>query len=206
MRQLNGVYTQRFNRKHQRVGHVFQGRFKAILVEKESYLLELARYIVLNPVRAGMVGSAEHWRWSSYRLTAGLDAAPAWFDPFWLLGQFSATRATAVRRYVEFVANGVQQPSPWQYLKQQVFLGSEEFVASSLSKVSSCELAEVPRIQRRAKPKTLGEYSAGACDRNQAMCEAYQSGGYTLKEIGDYFGVHYSTVSVIVKKYSKPKT
>jgi putative transposase len=58
MRQLNGVYTQTYNRSHCRVGHVFQGRYKAILVEKESYLLELARCIVLNPVRAGMVRTA----------------------------------------------------------------------------------------------------------------------------------------------------
>jgi putative transposase len=69
MRQLNGVYTQRFNRQHQRVGHVFQGRYKAIIVEKETYLLELARYIVLNPVRARMVYSARDWPWSSYRAT-----------------------------------------------------------------------------------------------------------------------------------------
>jgi len=71
MRQLNGVFTQSFNRKHKRVGHVFQGRYKAIIVQKESYLLELARYIVLNPVRAGMVRSAKDWPWSSYRKTAG---------------------------------------------------------------------------------------------------------------------------------------
>jgi len=63
MRYLNGVYTQRFNRKHSRVGHVFQGRYKAILVEKDAYLQELSRYIILNPVRAGMVESAEQWEW-----------------------------------------------------------------------------------------------------------------------------------------------
>ena len=71
MRQLNGVFTQRSNHRHHRVGHVFQGRYKAILVQKESYLLELARYVVLNPVRAGMVRSAKDWPWSNYRSTAG---------------------------------------------------------------------------------------------------------------------------------------
>src|SRR3972149_660628 len=71
MKLLNGTYTQYFNRQHRRVGHVFQGRFKAILIQKESYLLELARYIVLNPVRAQMVRSAKEWRWSSYRATGG---------------------------------------------------------------------------------------------------------------------------------------
>jgi putative transposase len=67
MRQLNGVYTQRFNRRHRRVGHLFQGRYKAILVEKEGYLLELARYMVLNPVRAKRVKTPEGYPWSSYR-------------------------------------------------------------------------------------------------------------------------------------------
>jgi len=77
MRYLNGIYTQRFNRKHLRV---YQGRFKAILIERDSYLLELARYIVLNSVLAGMVESAEQWNWSSYRVTAGLESSPDWFD------------------------------------------------------------------------------------------------------------------------------
>ena len=65
MRHLNGVYTQRFNRRHKRAGHVFQGRYKAVLVQKDNYLLELSRYIVLNPVRAQMVRGAKDWPWSS---------------------------------------------------------------------------------------------------------------------------------------------
>ena len=73
MRQHNGVYTQRFNRSHGRVGHVFQGRYKAILVERDSYLLELARYVVLNPLRARMVKGLEAWPWSSYLASCGLD-------------------------------------------------------------------------------------------------------------------------------------
>ncbi len=80
MRQLNGVYTQSFNRRHRRVGHVFQGRYKAILVEKDSYLLELARYVVLNPVRAGMVRDAEDWPWSSHPAMLGRIATPSWLE------------------------------------------------------------------------------------------------------------------------------
>ena len=72
MRQLNGVYTQKYNWRHQKVGHVFQGRYKAVVIEKESHLLEASRYVVLNPVRAGMVKQARQWRWSSYRATGGL--------------------------------------------------------------------------------------------------------------------------------------
>jgi putative transposase len=93
MRQLNGVYTQRFNRRHGRVGHVFQGRYKAIIVQKESYLLELARYVVLNPVRAGMVRTPDQWPWSSYRATARLCVAPPWLTIDWLLYIFSGQRS-----------------------------------------------------------------------------------------------------------------
>lgn len=76
MRQLNGVYAQRYNRRHNRVGHLFQGRYKSALVDKEEYLLELSRYIVSNPVRAGMVEEPGLWRWSSYRATAGYEDPP----------------------------------------------------------------------------------------------------------------------------------
>lgn len=92
MRQLNGVYTQCFNKAHARVGHVFQGRYKAILVEKETYLLELARYIVLNPVRAGMVSSPSEWPWSSYRATAGEIPPLDYLSTDWLLSVLTENR------------------------------------------------------------------------------------------------------------------
>jgi len=85
MRQLNGIYTQAFNRRHIRVGHVLQGRFKAILVDKDSYLLELCRYIVLNPVRANMVKLPKSYPWSSYRVTAGLSRPVEFLNRDWLL-------------------------------------------------------------------------------------------------------------------------
>jgi putative transposase len=85
MRQLNGVYTQRFNRRHGLAGHLFQGRFKAILVERDAYLLELARYVVLNPVRAGMVSEVSAWQWSSYRAMVGLASSPPWLETDWVL-------------------------------------------------------------------------------------------------------------------------
>ena len=157
MRYLNGVYTQRFNMKHHRVGHVFQGRFKAILVEKEAYLLEFARYIVLNPVRAKMVESAEYWPWSSYLVTIGLKTCPSWFDRNWLLRQFSDSNEAAVQLYLEFVENGMQQTSPWKQLKQQIFLGSDTFVEQAKTKVVKRESSEVPKIQRRGKPEALEE-------------------------------------------------
>jgi putative transposase len=101
MRQLNGVYTQIFNRANNRVGHVFQGRYKAILVEKQSYLLELSRYIVLNPVRAEMVRSAKDWRWSSYRAMAGQAKAEACLDVEWLLASFGGVKSNAIKKLLK---------------------------------------------------------------------------------------------------------
>ena len=106
MRQLNGVYTQRFNRRHGRVGHVFQGRFKAIVVDRDSYLLELCRYVVLNPIRAGMVKHIEQYPWSSYPATMGMTDCPSWLDTDWMLGQFGEASRRAQRHYADFVAEG----------------------------------------------------------------------------------------------------
>ena len=93
MRQLNGIYTQRFNRRHGRSGHLFQGRFKGILVERDSHLLELARYVVLNPVRAGPVRAAKDWPWSSYEATAGIGREPEWLETAATLEHFGRSRA-----------------------------------------------------------------------------------------------------------------
>nr|VFK48404.1 MAG: REP element-mobilizing transposase RayT [Candidatus Kentron sp. TC] len=206
MRYLNGIYTQRFNRRHGRVGHVYQGRYKAILVEKEIYLLELARYIVLNPVRAGMVDGAEHWIWSSYRATAGLADCPSWFDQGWLLSGFGEHESDAVPRYLRFVTDGMRQPSPWNLLKHQIYLGGKEFIERTRRVVKDRDLSEIPKGQRRDEPMMLKEYTKMAETRNEAIILAYRSGGYTLKQIGNYFGLHYSTVSRIIYRDAKVKT
>ncbi len=206
MRQLNGVYTQTFNRSHGRAGHVFQGRYKAILVEKESYLLELARYIVLNPVRAGLARTARDWPWSSYRATVGHGEGPDCLNVEWLLATFGKRRSVAIERYKKFVSEGSGLPSPWTLIRNQVYLGDEQFVEKMQSLIDGDkELSEVPSSQRRPVPKALGCYEASCRDRNLAICGAYRSGGYTLKEIGDHFGLHYSSVSGIIKNH-KSKT
>ena len=125
MRQLNGVYTQMSNRRHGRVGHLFQGRYKAILVDADSYLRELTRYVVLNPVRAGMVAEPAAWPWSSYRATVGIDALPPWLVVDGLLAQFGTQRAQAVQRYTAFVAEGIGGESIWRHLNRQVVATEE---------------------------------------------------------------------------------
>lgn len=202
MRYLNGVYTQRFNRAHSHVGHLFQGRFKAILVEKESYLPELARYIVLNPVRAGMVEDAGEWRWSSYLMMTGRYPPPEWFDREWLLGLFGEEPQAALHQYMQFVAEGVAQPSPWSRLKKQIYLGSDRFISRTESELSAAQggRSEIPQAQQRPIPRSLDHYSAISNSRDEAIIAAYHSGGYTLKEIGDHFSLHYSTVSRVVHR------
>lgn len=199
MRHFNGVYTQRFNRRHGRVGHVFQGRYKAILVQKDSYLLELARYIVLNPLRAHMVRSAKDWPWSSYRATAGLTEAPDWLETDWILSTFGQRKSQALKRYLAFVAEGKNQPSPWGQLKNQIYLGSDAFVDKMQSRLApDKDLSEIPAAQRRPVAKPLDHYARKSRDRNEAIRRAYESGGYGLKAIGKHFGLHYSRVSRIV--------
>ena len=205
MRQLNGVYTQSVNRAHHRVGHVFQGRYKAILVEKDAYLLELSRYVVLNPVRAGMVKRPEQWAWSSYRAMLGQADRPAWLHTDWILGQFATRRSRAVEKYVDFVRAGVGLPSIWDSLRNQIYLGGEEFVQRLQRKApKAADLGEIPRMQRRPRAKPLGAYAKAASeDRDRAIAMAYASGDYTMKQIAEHFGVHYSTVSRSVAKWEK---
>ncbi|MFZ6768241.1 transposase [Undibacterium sp. Di26W] len=113
MRQLNGLYTQRFNRRHKQVGHLFQGRYKAILIQKEAHLLELTRYIILNPVRAGMVSLPEQWHWSSYDFCVRDQHAPPWLDTDWLLGQFGVKRKQARRKPEEAGVRGSWGRGSW---------------------------------------------------------------------------------------------
>jgi putative transposase len=128
MRQLNGLYTQKFNWRHHGTGHVFQGRYKAILVDKESYLLELCRYIALNPVRAKIREKPEDWPWSSYRPTAGLSSPPSFLITDWILGQFGKRKKQAQSWYRTFVLEGISRESPWAEVKWQIFLGDTRFM------------------------------------------------------------------------------
>ncbi|MES1938200.1 REP-associated tyrosine transposase [Salinisphaera hydrothermalis] len=203
MRQLNGVYTQYSNRCHRRVGHLFQGRYKAILVQKESYLLEVARYIVLNPVRAGMVRSAGDWPWSSYRATGGREAIPEWLTTDWVLSAFGTHKREAQLAYRRFVSEGRGLPAPWDAVANQVFLGDDAFVDDMRARIEHANprLDEVPRAQRAGRARPIGDYEKEAGSRDAAIVAAYASGGYTMQELGAYFGLHYSRISRIIKRF-----
>ena len=203
MRQLNGVYTQKHNWLHQKSGHVFQGRFKAIVVEKESYLLELCRYVVLNPVRAGKTETPEQWRWSSYRFTAGMKTPPDYLTTDWILGLFHPKKREAQKLYRKFVRAGIGLQSPWEELRGQILLGEEGFVDAHKDLLYDKKtVKEVPRTQRyvnRPALSVLLTKSATKSQRDQAIHRAYIQHGYTMKAIADHLGIHYTKVRKVIE-------
>lgn len=209
MRHLNGVYTQWYNRRHGLVGHLFQGRFKAILVEKDSYLLQLCRYIVQNPVAAHLVNSAEEWPWSSYRATAGIDPAPSVLSTDWILQQFAEKRGEAQAGYRRFVNEGLNEVSPWSSLAGRVFLGRDNFVQQMQARLDDVkEMREVPKLERFASRPSLDSLLADAQlashqEKSKRIYEAYRDYGYTQKDIADFLGIHYTTVSRRIKKVER---
>jgi REP element-mobilizing transposase RayT len=208
MQLLNGVYTQWFNRQHGRVGHLLQGRFKAILVEKESHLLELARYIVLNPVRAKVVRSVRDWPWSSYRATSGQTDVPQFLVVDWVLSQFDPDPARAVRAYRRFVRQG-KGIDVWEELRAGVFLGTDTFVKKMKPLLKEKRVdPEIRQQERFAARPSLEELFAGVPDkatRNERIHQAVRVYHYTLREVGDFLGLYFSTISVIAKRVGETK-
>jgi len=204
MQLLNGTFTQGFNRRHGRVGHVLQGRFKGILVEKESHLLELARYVVLNPIRAGVVKHPRQYPWSSYRATAG-DEVPAPFVTVeWILSQFDASLKRARSAYRRFVMEGLGV-TVWEDVKGGILLGTEEFMTRMGPMLRETEPDfEIRRRERFADQRSLDDiFSEVGADRrlrNLRIHEAAIEHGYTLTEISKYLRLHPSTLSRIVKR------
>ena len=214
MRRLNGVYTQAFNRRHRRAGHVLQGRFKSILVNKENYLLELCRYIVLNPLRARLVAKADEWPWSSYLATAGRRGAPDWLAVAEVLRLFDRREPQARQAYRQFVREGIGQPSPWSQVRGQIFLGDEEFLERVERLLRGQRLANVPKAQAQPTRPTptevlarvAGVYRVRQRDLlSRSHAEAYRCAAWLLRRaaneplrrVAQRFGVSASRISHI---------
>jgi putative transposase len=170
MRHINGVYTQSFNRRHGKVGHLFQGRFKAILVDREAYLLEVCRYVELNPVRAHMVAAPGEWPWSSYLAHVDETMPPSWLDTAglhgYLLGREAKTaadRRRAAARYASLVAAGRNDALWDEALRQQIFLGDDDFVARMLAQAEPArsQAVDVPRTQRTNSGASSAAWTSG---------------------------------------------
>jgi len=204
MRQLNGVYTQRFNMRHGRVGHLFQGRFKAVLVQKDSHLLEACRYVVLNPVRAKRVQRPEQWAWSSYGATAGWRKPPACLVTDWVLSQFGSERKKAEAAYRKFVRDGIGAESIWKDVRAQSVLGEGDFIDSLINYVKGLkEIPEIPKSQRfmnRPDLRDVLRENVLRDKRNERIVEAVQEYGYTQREVADHLGMHFTSVSRILRE------
>lgn len=209
MRQLNGVYTQLYNKRHHRVGHIFQGRYKAILIQKESHLLEVSRYVELNPVRAKAVKRPEEWLWSSYRGTSGMEKPHACLTPDWILGQFSKKREQAEKKYRDFVEAGIGEDTIWKKVKGGSILGEDEFVDELEGYLKGQkDVSEIPKSQRYINRPTLKEiFTEGVTKKKQRrdgkIREAVKKHGYSQKEIADHLGMHYSSISRLANEDGK---
>lgn len=204
MRQLNGVYTQLFNKLHSRAGHLFQGRYKAILITKDSHLLEVCRYVVLNPVGAKMVETPNAWKWSSYRATAGREAAHSCLTTDWVLGQFGGKRGAAEKDYQQFVQRGIGRQTIWTEVRGQAIMGEEEFAGKMVDHLRKHkEVPEIPRSQRYANRPALDKiFSARVLKdrqkRDRKIAEAVERYGYTQRSIAKHLDMHYSYVSQLL--------
>jgi putative transposase len=206
MRQLNGVYTQAFNKRHNRVGHLFQGRYKAILIQKDSHLLEACRYVVLNPVRAKAVKKPNQWKWSSYQATAGIGKPHPCLTTEWILNQFGSTRRIAENAYRKFVEDGIKQESIWETVRAQSILGEEEFTATLTDYLrGKKDIAELPKSQRYIDRPSLEKIFSKSIlkdisKRNKKISEAVQRHGYRQREVADYLEMHFTSISRILRE------
>lgn len=213
MRQINGVYTQTFNRRHNKVGHLFQGRFKAILVDREAYLLEVCRYVELNPVRAQIVKKPQAWPWSSYRAHVSLEEAPVWLDTDglhgYLLGRAvrtAADRRRAARRYADLGASAPDVRLWDTALRQQIYLGDEDFVErmQALAEPQSTADRDIPKAQRR-KARSLAQWLGSSETREEALYRAHTEGALSMSAIARELGLSVSRVSRLIARAEQAK-
>lgn len=195
MGDLNSMYAQSFNRRHDRCGHLFQGRYRAILVQRPSYVLEVIRYIVNNPVRSGQCDKAEAWKWSSHRAMIGAAAPLPSHDVSGALAYFREPGHRPMPAYRQFVAADTTK-SLDELDRHPLVLGTETFAEGALDRVD-CQDAEVSRRQRVRR--SLLAYERDAQTRDEAIRSARASGTYSLAAIGRHFGLHYSTISHICR-------
>jgi putative transposase len=197
MRHINGIVTQSHNRRHGKVGHLFQGRFKAIVVDQDNYLLEVCRYVDLNPVRAGLVGSPGEWAWSSYRSHAGITPPPPWLDTAGLHARLlqqpissAADSRRAQRLYVQTVS-AARDVRLWdEALSQQVYLGDDAFVQRMQGVVAHTKSSQ-PAM-------TLLDWMQACDTREEAMRGAHVHSGMTMTAIAHEVGLTVARVSQLI--------
>jgi len=215
MQSLLYRFTRYYNKRHRKIGHLFQGRYRAILCEKESYLLELIRYLHLNPVRAKLVRDPKQYRWSSHgNYLTGEDGGGIALEE--VLSSWSKRRAEAVRRYRDFVLEGLGEGHRQDYyeVKEQRYLGDQEFIervereeevaeAPTAVKITVAEVMEGVCRQWKKEPGDIigkGRGREGSRLRAVAAYVGREVGGLRLKEMGRYLGRDIATLSLSLRR------
>src|SRR6266511_787002 len=196
MRQVNGIYAQRFNRRHDRCGHVFQGRFGATLVETDRHMFELIRYVARNPVRAGLVRAAEDWKWGGHAEVLGL-ATPTLVSVPLLLARFGDGPAETLASYRRFINQEGTRPFGSH---AEPIVGGPRFVDEHLPVDRTS--AEMARSSWQANRPSLAVLLQ-AEDRDAAITRAYRDHGYRMKEIAEVLGCHYATISRRIRRFEE---
>jgi putative transposase len=213
MRQINGVYTQSFNRRHGKTGHLFQGRFKAILVDRDSYLLAVCRYVEMNPVAAQLVETPQAWRWSSYRAHVGLESTPDWLDTEGLHGYVlghsvrgAVDRKRAAKVYSELVLS-TPTTGLWKgALRQQIYLGDNRFVErmQALFMPMNGGDPDIPKVQR-SKIQSLAQWIASCATREEALYRAHTESALSMSAMARELGLSVSRVSRLIASFDQAK-
>ena len=197
MKYLLGVYTLRFNRLHKRVGHLFQGRYKAYLVEKDAYLLELSRYIHLNPVKAGISQLPESYPWSSMKYFLAKDA-PFYLDRSFILSPFDSPQS-----YHRFVVEGIGQAlNPFKGLIGGVILGSKEFAGQFKQRAVAEKGIPGKRQFLKISIGTLMEMTEFE-ERDLRIYSLWKFGKITQKEIAGFFELTDSAISHSIRRVTR---
>jgi putative transposase len=216
MRHINGAYTTYFNVKHDRAGHLFQGRYKAILVEKDEYAKELSRYIHLNPVRAGIVELPEEYEWSSYLSYIGKNKKLKWLYTDFILGYFSKTKSSSEKQYQIFVISLInsEYDSPLDNVVASTILGQSDFVNDIKEKHLSDKKIdkEIPALKELADNISIDSINKEVdsifsdqtrLSRNIKIYLIKEFTGKLLKDIGEEFGIGESGVSQSCRRFSQ---
>ncbi len=213
MRHINGAYTTYFNTRRQRAGHLFQGRYKSILVDADEYAGELSRYIHLNPVRAGIVSKPEQYLWSSYQYYLG-KKMPKWLIADFILGYFGGKTTIAQKRYSEFVNALVDKEydSPLKDTVASTILGGIDFINEIKNKYLSGKetdrnLPALTELTKASIKEIIGEVEGvfkgdEALSKKASIYLCHKYSGRTLKEIGDHFNIGESSVSQTSCRFS----
>lgn len=201
MRHLNGVYTQAHNRRHAQIGHVFQGRFKAVLVDRDHLLLDACRYVDLIGRRSGLVNDPGDWPWSSLRAHAGLMPAPEWLEVegLWThvlgrLPQTAADRRKAAQRYLAML-HAEPDLDIWGQLRHQIFLGDAAFVQRAVRQ------GEGPA--RAPRPPGWRDFLRSSQSREEALYRAHTEGGQSMTALARELGLSVSRVSRLIAGHER---